>query len=199
MSTYETRIAAPPATLGTGAGLRFARIWCVIGLPLLAVSMMASAAIVPPPPGPALGQPASPQDVAVREYSVSREGEGLPQGSGTAAEGEILYKQLCEKCHGSQGRGASAEELVGGIGSLASDYPDRTVGSYWPYAPTLFDYIRRAMPIDAPLSLTDSQVYALCAYILHLNGLIPGTLSMDAKSLPRVDMPNRDGFLPLIP
>ncbi|MCP3869299.1 MAG: cytochrome c [Gammaproteobacteria bacterium] len=146
-------------------------------------------------PGPGLGQPASPDEISAREYTVTKDGVGLPPGSGTASEGAVLYQQLCEKCHGRAGRGASAEELVGGIGSLASGFPDKTIGSCWPYAPTLFDYIRRAMPIDAPLSLTDSQVYALSAYLLQLSRLIADSQRMDAQSLRRVIMPNRKGFL----
>jgi len=125
---------------------------------------------------------------------VDRYGNGLPKGSGTAGQGEVIYRQQCEQCHGPRGRGASAEELVGGIGGLASPYPDRTVGSFWPYAPPLFDYIRRAMPPAAPLSLTNDQVYALVAYILTLNQVLEPGQVLDAAVLAGVEMPNRNGF-----
>ncbi|MCB1858589.1 MAG: cytochrome c [Gammaproteobacteria bacterium] len=164
---------------------------------LLAVLMAPPVAAVSP--GFGWGVPASPEDIRANDYLVTKDGVGLPPGGGTALEGELLYRQRCEKCHGSLGRGASAEELVGGIGSLSSENPDRTIGSYWPYAPTLFDYIRRAMPIDAPLSLTDPEVYAVAAYLLYLNHLISETQVMDAQSLPRVVMPNRNGFVPAFP
>ena len=125
---------------------------------------------------------------------VDRYGNGLPKGSGTAERGKVIYREQCEQCHGPRGRGAFAEELVGGIGSLASPYPDRTVGSFWPYAPPLFDYIRRAMPPTAPLSLTNDQVYALVAYILTLNEILEPGQVLDAAVLAGVRMPNRNGF-----
>ncbi len=127
---------------------------------------------------------------------IGADGQGLPAGSGTSADGGILYRKKCERCHGPEGRGATAEELVGGIGSLGTAYPDRAIGSYWPYAPPLFDYVRRAMPADAPLSLSDDEVYALTAYLLHLNGLIGEQSVVDAASLARLQMPNRGGFFP---
>lgn len=125
---------------------------------------------------------------------IGADGQGLPAGSGTSADGRILYREKCERCHGPEGRGATAEELVGGIGSLGTAYPDRTIGSYWPYASPLYDYLRRAMPADAPLSLSDDDVYALTAYLLHRNGLIGEQSVVDATSLARMQMPNRGGF-----
>lgn len=147
-------------------------------------------------PGPMLGQPVDEPEIASWVFTVDRYGKGLPPGSGTVAQGEALYQAKCEKCHGPAGRGASAEELTGGIGSLGSAYPDKTVGSYWPYAPPLFDYIRRAMPIDAPFSLSDDQVYALVAYLLYLNRFIDRDQVVDASTLPQVRLPNRNGFVP---
>ena len=106
-----------------------------------------------------------------------------------------MYAAKCESCHGPKGVGKPADSLVGGKGTLASPNPVRTVGSYWPYATTLFDYTRRAMPTTAPMSLTDEQVYAVTAYVLHLNGIIPADAVMNAQTLPQVKMPNRDGFV----
>jgi cytochrome c len=101
----------------------------------------------------------------------------------------------CAACHGANGTGKPADTLAGGIGSLSSAAPLKTVGSYWPYATTLFDYVRRAMPYDRPLSLSDNEVYAVSAYILALNGIIGEDATMNAKTLPQVEMPNRNGFV----
>lgn len=122
-------------------------------------------------------------------------GSGLPPGSGTAKQGAAVYAAKCVACHGANGGGKPADALVGGIGTLASAAPLRTVGSYWPYATTLFDYVRRAMPYDRPMSLTNDEVYAVSAYILSLNGIIPEEATMNAKTLPKVEMPNRSGFV----
>ncbi len=147
------------------------------------------------PRSPMLGEPAG--SAPAWDASVDRNGAGLPAGSGTAPQGEAIYRARCERCHGPRGRGATAAELVGGIGGLSGPHPDRTVGSYWPFAPPLFDYIRRAMPPEAPLSLNDHQLYALVAYLLALNGIIPADQPMDADRLADVRMPNRDGFDPV--
>ena len=110
------------------------------------------------------------------------------------AQGEAVFNAQCSACHSASGKGGLAPPLVGGIGSLASPHPVRTVGSYWPYATTVFDYIRRAMPFNAPHSLSDDQVYAVTAYLLHLNGIVPADAVMDQHTLPQVQMPNRNGF-----
>jgi S-disulfanyl-L-cysteine oxidoreductase SoxD len=120
---------------------------------------------------------------------------GLPPGSGTAAQGATVYAQKCQACHGEKGVGGPNDRLVGGQGTLASKTPLRTVGSYWPYATTVFDYVRRAMPFVQPLSLTDGEVYALTAYLLNVNGIIGEQDVMNAETLPRVKMPNRDNFI----
>ena len=122
-------------------------------------------------------------------------GAGLPAGSGTARLGLPLYEQKCLACHGAKGVGKPADALAGGMGSLTSRPPLRTVGSYWPYATTLFDYVRRAMPLADPLSLSNDEVYALSAYVLFLNGLIDEDFQLDAQTLPQVKMPNRNGFV----
>lgn len=126
--------------------------------------------------------------------SISPEGKGLPQGSGNAQQGQQLFNQHCAVCHGFDAIGASAMPLVGEIGSLTSEYPEKTVNSYWPYATTLFDYIRRSMPPSAPYSLSSNEIYALCAYILSQDGIIETGVELNEATLPQVTMPNRDGF-----
>ncbi len=150
--------------------------------------------------GPNLGQAVSPQELAAWDISISPDGAGLPPGRGTAKQGALVYEEKCAACHGEKGAGQPNDRLAGGIGSLAGDQtPVRTVGSFWPYATTLFDYVRRAMPWPQPRSLTDDEVYAVSAYILHLNGIIGETDVIDARSLPKVKMPNRDSFFIVYP
>jgi len=147
--------------------------------------------------GPNLGQDATPEEVAAWDISVAPDGATLPPGGGSAQEGATVYESKCLSCHGEDGASGEglADPLVGGIGSLATTEPKKTVGSYWPHATTLFDYVRRAMPYDAPMSLTDDEVYAVSAYILALNGIIGETDRLDAETLPAVEMPNKDGFV----
>lgn len=150
------------------------------------------------PEGPKLGRPATAEEIAAQDINIFPDGTGLPPGQGTVAEGKAIYERRCAACHGPKGAGGSAEELAGGS-PPTSPHPDRTIGAYWPYATTVFDYVRRAMPFDAPRSLGDSQVYAVTAYLLHLNGLVGEQAALDAQSLPAVKMPNRDGFIRLWP
>jgi S-disulfanyl-L-cysteine oxidoreductase SoxD len=146
---------------------------------------------------PQFGQPIAPGDIAPWDISITPDGAGLPSGRGTVAQGEAVYAAKCQACHGEKGAGRPNDALVGGAGSLAPDKtPVKTVGSYWPYATTLFDYIRRAMPFQDSKSLTDDEVYAVSAYILNLNNIIGKDDVLDAQSLPKVAMPNRDGFIP---
>ncbi|MBK5293206.1 MAG: cytochrome c [Acidobacteriia bacterium] len=142
------------------------------------------------------GRPPTPQEVKALDISVPPSGEGLPEGSGTAVEGKEVYARRCQRCHGAEGKGGDEVALVGGSGTLNTPKPLKTVGSYWPYATTLFDYIHRAMPFKDPGSLTSNHVYAVTAYILQLNGIIRANEKMSAESLPKVKMPNRDGFIP---
>jgi S-disulfanyl-L-cysteine oxidoreductase SoxD len=138
----------------------------------------------------------SAEEAAAWDISIAPDGANLPRGSGTPAQGEAVYHATCQTCHGERGAGKPNEQLVGGQGTLTGGgAPIKTVGSYWPYATTLFDYVRRAMPLTAPKSLTDDQVYAVCAYILSLNGIIGENDTMNAETLPAVHMPNRDGFI----
>jgi len=162
-----------------------------------ALALVAGAALAQSRYG--IGRPATPEQIAGWNIDVSPDGAGLPPGHGTAREGKPIYGQLCASCHGATGQGGSVQpgpRLAGGRGTLASAHPVKTVGSYWPYATTLFDYIRRAMPYKAPESLSPDQVYAVAAYVLFLNGLVGEDAVLDASSLPRVRMPNRDGFRP---
>ncbi|MCL8488079.1 MULTISPECIES: c-type cytochrome [Bradyrhizobium] len=142
------------------------------------------------------GRPASPDEIALWDIDVRPDGRGLPEGGGTVAKGKQLFAENCAACHGDNGTGGIKDRLVGGQGSLASDMPVKTVGSFWPYATTLFDYIRRAMPYQAPGSLSNDDTYAIVAYILNLNGIVPADTELDKNALPKVKMPNRDGFLP---
>lgn len=150
-------------------------------------------------PRAALGRPAPADLIRRLDRTVASDGRGLPAGSGTVAAGHAIFADKCASCHGEEGTGGAAEPLVGGRGSLASAKPLKTVGSYWPYATTLFDYVRRAMPLTAPRSLADREVYSLVAYLLWRNGIVAADTRLDRKSLPRVRMPNRGGFVSLEP
>jgi cytochrome c len=152
-----------------------------------------------PGKGPNLGRVATAQEVAAWDISIPPSGAGLPPGSGSVKQGEAVYVAKCQSCHGDKGAGKPADALVGGKGSLATANPVRTVGSYWPYATTLYDYTRRAMPVNAPMSLTNEEVYAVTAYVLNLNGIIAADAVMNAQTLPQVQMPNRDGFVNYYP
>jgi S-disulfanyl-L-cysteine oxidoreductase SoxD len=146
---------------------------------------------------PNLGKAISPADLATWDISIGPDGAGLPPGSGTPQQGEAVFTMKCQACHNAKGAGQPNDRLVGGQGSLPGDKPAiKTVGSYWPYATTLFDYIRRAMPFPQSKSLSNDEVYAVAAYILNLNGVIGENETLDAKTLPEVKMPNRDGFIP---
>lgn len=142
-----------------------------------------------------IGRPATPAEIRARDIDVAPDGAGLPAGRGTAAEGQLVYAANCAMCHGARGQGIGLyPALAGGRGTLASANPVLTVGSYWPYATTLWDYIHRAMPYPAPGSLSADQTYAVSAYVLYLNHIVGIRDTMDATTLPRVRMPNRNGF-----
>lgn len=130
------------------------------------------------------------------DIAVGPRGRELPAGSGSVEAGKALYAARCAACHGASGKEGPDTVLVGGQGSLAGERPVMTIGSYWPYATTLFDYIRRAMPFPAPGSLTDDEVYALTAYLLHANGIVAADTTLDRDRLTAVRMPNHDGFVP---
>ena len=146
------------------------------------------------PKGPSLGVPANADDISAMDVSIGPDGAGLPPGSGTSKQGAEVYAAKCIVCHGPEGANGVNDRLVGGQGTLKSATALKTIGSYWPYATTVFDYVRRAMPYPAPHSLSDAEAYAVTAYLLHLNGVIGADDVIDATSLPKVKMPNRDGF-----
>jgi cytochrome c len=144
------------------------------------------------------GRPASAELIQKLDITVFADGRGLPVGKGTAAAGRAIYKSKCAVCHNDNGEGREKQypALIGGIGTLATERPVKRVGSFWPYATTVFDYIRRSMPFDHPRTLTADEVYAVTAFLLHLNGLVAEDLVLDEKNLAGVKMPNRDGFVP---
>ncbi|HLQ89064.1 MAG TPA: cytochrome c [Xanthobacteraceae bacterium] len=150
------------------------------------------------------GAPASNQDIAAVAIAIAPDGKGLPAGKGDHAAGKRVYEAKCGDCHGATLQGVpglpdmpagAALRLIGGRGTLTTGNPVMTVESYWPYATTLFDYIRRAMPFQSPGSLNADELYAVSAYILAEGNVIDKTMVLDAQTLPRVQMPNRDGFI----
>lgn len=143
---------------------------------------------------PQLGEKLSKDQVDTLNFTVMPDGEGLPEGAGSAAEGKLIYQQHCAACHGANGEGGPNDRLAGGLDTIASAQPVKTVGSYWPYATTLFDYIRRAMPFVTPGSLDNNDTYAVTAYVLQLNGIVDAADVLNARTLPQVKMPNRDNF-----
>ena len=167
----------------------------LVAVAAAALSACAAQPTSAPSKAPAFGESVSAAEIARWDISIPPSGEGLPAGSGTAKQGEAVYVAQCQACHGPKGVGKPADPLVGGSGTLATGKPLRTVGSYWPYATTLFDYTRRAMPITRPLSLTNDEVYAVTAYVLYLNAIVGENAEMNAQTLPQVKMPNRDGFI----
>ena len=149
--------------------------------------------------GPNLGREATPAQIAGWDISVGPDGIGLPPGKGTPATGAPVYEQKCQVCHGPKGAGQPNDRLVGGQGTLTSKAPVRTIGSYWPYATTVFDYVRRSMPYIQPQSLSNDEVYAVTAYLLNLNGIIGDNDEMNAQTLPKVKMPNQPNFIIVYP
>ena len=164
---------------------------------LAAFVVLAGTAAAAEPQRLGFGRPATPQELGAADIDVRADGAGLPPGQGSVEDGAALFASACAACHGERGEKPliPALRLTGGRGTLATPGAVQTVGSYWPYATTLFDYVRRAMPFNAPESLTPDQVYAVTAYLLHLNGIVPGGTVLDAGTLPRVQMPNRNGFV----
>jgi S-disulfanyl-L-cysteine oxidoreductase SoxD len=181
------------------------RRWKLAGLSVLVAGIAVTTLILsaararerPPQTVYGIGHTATPDQIAKWDLTVFPDGRGLPAGAGTARQGKAIYASQCASCHGRNGEGTEIyPSLAGGQGTLASNAPVLTVGSYWPYATTLWDYTRRAMPYANPGTLKTDEVYALTAYILYLNGIVREEQVLDEKSLPRVKMPNRDGFYP---
>jgi cytochrome c len=152
----------------------------------------------PPPaqsPSVSIGHTPSPERLKEIDIDVTPDGKGLPPGSSTAAAGKDVYTRRCETCHGPTGKEGPQDILVGGKGTLATPQPLKTVGSYWPYATTLWDYIRRAMPFDHPGTLTVDEIYGATAYLLFMNGIVGEQDTLNQTTLPQVTMPNRNGFV----
>jgi len=180
-----------------------ARYTSVVALCAIVWSM-AAAAQAPQSKTPerfGIGRAATPEEIAAWDIDVRPDGVGLPPGQGTPGDGTTIYAAKCSACHGKSGREGPNDRLVGRLPNDAFPFGreasvPHTIGNYWPYATTVFDYIRRAMPPDAPGSLKDNEVYALTAYLLYLNDLVPLDATIDATSLPKVKMPARDRFVP---
>ena len=142
-----------------------------------------------------IGNTATAEEIAGWDIDIRPDGMGLPEGSGSVEDGEMMYEEKCASCHGSFGEGVGRYPiLAGGEGTLTNDRPEKTVGSYWPYASTLWDYIHRAMPFMQPQSLSDEEVYAITAYVLYLNDLIEYDFELTQSNLATIEMPNKDGF-----
>ena len=148
---------------------------------------------------PHLGKQISEADVAAWDISILPDGTGLPPGSGTAEQGSTVFAAKCAVCHGENGKGGSAAALIGGQPLTSGIETAKTIANFWPYATTLFDFTRRAMPWPRPRTLTNDEVYALTAFILAQNKIIGAGDVMNAQTLPKVRMPNRDGFIPRFP
>ena len=174
------------------SNLRMAMLFACIAMPCTMLS-----AASPNTSGAAFGRAITEQDLAAWNIDIrTQDGAGLPAGKGDAAQGKLIYAEKCLACHGPDAKGGPVfGSMVGGIGSFKTNVRILTPGSMYPYAPILFDYIRRAMPMNNPQSLTSDEVYALSAYLLNLNGLIGPTDVMNSRSLVMVQMPNRDGFI----
>ena len=169
----------------------------IAGAVLVAAAVASGVAYGAEPYG--FGRPATPREIAGWDIDISPDGAGLPPGRGDVRQGEAIFAAKCASCHGPHGEGKPMDRLVGGVGTLRDKKPEKTVGSFWPYATTLFDFVRRAMPLNAPQSLTPDEVYAVSAYVLFLNGIIPQDTTLDADTLANVKMPNRDGFVSAYP
>lgn len=171
-----------------------------LALASLALVAVGCAVVAPAPTGGqryGLGTPLDERVLAGWNIDVAPDGAGLPPGRGNVAQGRTVYESKCVSCHGEKGVGGPANRLAGG--SVKSRPQVKTVGSFWPHATTIYDYVNRAMPWDRPQSLAPDEVYAVTAYLLFINGIVPESATLDAVSLPRVRMPNRDGFNPVDP
>jgi S-disulfanyl-L-cysteine oxidoreductase SoxD len=165
-------------------------------LALMAIVPSAGFSGSPEGEGHRLGRPPTDAEIRAWDIDVAPDGAGLPPGQGTVAQGHAVYAAKCAKCHGPTGTEGPSDVLVGGHGSLRTSKPMKTIGSYWPYATTLYDYLNRAMPLDAPQSLSPDELYAVIAWLLHRNGIVPEDAVLNRYTLPAVQMPNRQGFVP---
>ena len=156
------------------------------------LAMMAGASLAETPN---FGKPIDEAAIANWDISILPDGTGLPKGSGTPAQGAVIYADRCALCHGDNGKGGSAAALVSDREIAGISASQKTIKNFWPYSTTIFDFVRRAMPFQTPRSLTDDEVYALTAYILAENKLIGANEMMNAQTLPKVKMPNRENFI----
>jgi len=157
--------------------------------------LMMTPALLADEDSPNLGKPATNALIQQWNVDVFPDGEGLPAGQGTAVLGEVIYQKYCLTCHGVDGTGDSADELAGASHSLTDNPPDKTIGTYWPYATTLFDFTRRAMPLNSPGSLNNDELYSVTAYLLYLNGIVERDSLLNKETLAIIKMPNRTGFI----
>jgi S-disulfanyl-L-cysteine oxidoreductase SoxD len=163
---------------------------------VLAVVFAGGATLAAQSPRFGVGRLPTPDEVRGLGAAIAPDGGGLPEGSGTVAEGRTVYAARCASCHGPAGEGGGVgAALVGGTGTLTTTRPLKTVGSFWPYATTVWDYVNRAMPFDQPGLLKPAEVYAVVAYVLNLNGIVAEDAVMNSSTLPTVRMPNREGFI----
>ena len=166
--------------------------WCAFPLAIVA---FASSVVL----AQGFGKPVTEAEIAAWDISIMPDGSGLPPGSGTPEQGAPIFAAKCAACHGENAKGGVNAALVGGGPLTNGIETTKTIANFWPYATTLFDFTRRAMPWQQPRTLTDDEVYALTAYILALNTIIPENAVMNAETLPKVRMPNRDGFIARFP
>jgi len=179
-------------------GIARSRVCAALGLGvaiLFVLQLFKPAVGVAQSPKQGYGRPPTAEELRAIDIEVTPDGKGLATGGSTAAAGKSVYTRRCETCHGPTGTEGPQDILVGGKGSLATPKPLKTVGSYWPYATTLWDYIRRAMPFDHPGTLTTEEVYGATAYVLFMNGIVKEQDVIDQTTLVQVAMPNRNGFV----
>jgi len=171
----------------------------VCALVLISSAAFAQSLANPTQGTPNLGRPVSEAEIAAWDISILPDGTGLPAGNGTPEQGAKIFAAKCALCHGPEGKGRTAAAVVGGAPLTNGIDTPKTIANFWPYATTLFDFTRRAMPWQQPRTLTNDEVYALTAYILSLNKIIGPNDTMNAQTLPKVRMPNRDGFVVRFP
>ncbi len=162
---------------------------------VLAAALAAGVASAAEAPRYGIGITPTPAQIEGWAIAVRPDGKGLPEGKGSVKDGDELYANVCASCHGTFGEGVGRYPKLAGEGSLTGERPEQTVGTYWPFATTLFDYIDRAMPFPSPHVLPPDQVYALTAYVLNLNNIVGDDFVANRDSLPKLKMPNRDGFI----
>jgi hypothetical protein len=171
-----------------GRGFRITALVTMISLPIFTVYAQL--------PSYGVGLVPSPEEIEAWDLTIPPDGEGLPTGSGTATLGKEIYMNRCASCHGQNGEDSKYYALVGGRGTLATNKPEPTVGSFWQFSTTLWSYMRRSKPIDEPGSFNADEVYSVTAYLLYLNEIIGKDKILDATTLPQIRMPNRDGYVP---